>query len=228
MVRYIFLLGVSALVATPTMAQTIIGAKSAVINSGGPGDGAIVDTYSQNGLATKYVSGVTNFDAYIAGNPRHTVNFQGFEWFSNRGTTSAVVTYDLGSVMQIDRVALWNEEFAGIGLLNLLTSTNGSTFTSLGNFVPTDNPPVSTSVTDYGADVFSFATTMTRYVRFSMSQCPQPNGNNYTSCSIGEVAFRTATVNGAVPEPATWALMLAGFGAVGGAMRRRRTVATLV
>jgi len=30
---------------------------------------------------------------------------------------------------------------------------------------------------------------------------------------------------GAVPEPATWAMMIAGFGAVGLAMRRRRTVA---
>jgi hypothetical protein len=26
---------------------------------------------------------------------------------------------------------------------------------------------------------------------------------------------------GAVPEPATWAMMLVGFGVVGGAMRRR-------
>ena len=33
-----------------------------------------------------------------------------------------------------------------------------------------------------------------------------------------------ASVNaGAVPEPATWAMMIAGFGLVGGAMRRRRT-----
>jgi PEP-CTERM motif len=29
---------------------------------------------------------------------------------------------------------------------------------------------------------------------------------------------------GAVPEPASWALMIAGFGLVGGVMRRRRTV----
>lgn len=28
---------------------------------------------------------------------------------------------------------------------------------------------------------------------------------------------------GAVPEPATWAMMIAGFGAIGGALRRRRT-----
>ena len=32
----------------------------------------------------------------------------------------------------------------------------------------------------------------------------------------------------AVPEPAAWALMLAGFGIVGGAMRRRRVTADKV
>lgn len=32
----------------------------------------------------------------------------------------------------------------------------------------------------------------------------------------------------AVPEPATWALMILGFGAVGGAMRRRQSVAAKV
>lgn len=33
----------------------------------------------------------------------------------------------------------------------------------------------------------------------------------------------TITTSGAVPEPAAWAMMLAGFGLVGGAMRRRTT-----
>lgn len=37
-------------------------------------------------------------------------------------------------------------------------------------------------------------------------------------------AFGTVTINGAgaVPEPATWAMMIGGFGMVGGAMRRRQ------
>ena len=36
------------------------------------------------------------------------------------------------------------------------------------------------------------------------------------------------SVSGAVPEPATWALMILGFGAVGGAMRRRAAMRTTV
>ncbi|NJC05945.1 hypothetical protein GGQ97_001738 [Sphingomonas kaistensis] len=36
------------------------------------------------------------------------------------------------------------------------------------------------------------------------------------------VLYRSTSVTTAVPEPGTWALMLVGFGAVGGAMRRRR------
>ena len=37
-----------------------------------------------------------------------------------------------------------------------------------------------------------------------------------------------ATTGGGVPEPATWALMILGFGAVGGALRRRQSVKTTV
>lgn len=35
-------------------------------------------------------------------------------------------------------------------------------------------------------------------------------------------AITIPSVSGAVPEPATWAMMLMGFGAIGAAMRRRR------
>ena len=33
---------------------------------------------------------------------------------------------------------------------------------------------------------------------------------------------RTVTIHGAVPEPATWAMLITGFGLAGGALRRRR------
>lgn len=45
-------------------------------------------------------------------------------------------------------------------------------------------------------------------------------GNNITSFSSALVAD---PVTPSVPEPATWAMMIVGFGLVGGAMRRRKT-----
>lgn len=40
------------------------------------------------------------------------------------------------------------------------------------------------------------------------------------------LGVRLDSVRGAVPEPATWAMMLLGFGAIGASMRRRRTIQT--
>ena len=42
--------------------------------------------------------------------------------------------------------------------------------------------------------------------------------------ALDDVVVSAAAVSGAVPEPATWGLMLVGFGAVGYAMRRNRKV----
>jgi len=39
--------------------------------------------------------------------------------------------------------------------------------------------------------------------------------------------IRLSDVTGAVPEPATWAMMIGGFGLVGGAMRRRRSASAV-
>jgi hypothetical protein len=39
--------------------------------------------------------------------------------------------------------------------------------------------------------------------------------------SIEQVKIQTASVNGAVPEPSTWAMLLLGFGAVGASLRRK-------
>ncbi len=46
----------------------------------------------------------------------------------------------------------------------------------------------------------------------------EARGNN------GANAFAVSLASGAVPEPATWAMLILGFGVVGGAMRRRQRV----
>jgi hypothetical protein len=50
----------------------------------------------------------------------------------------------------------------------------------------------------------------------------QNYGGGGTHIVFDNLTFNAA-VSGAVPEPATWALMILGFGAVGGAMRRRQS-----
>ena len=50
-------------------------------------------------------------------------------------------------------------------------------------------------------------------------------GASYGPTRLGSV--NVAAVGGAVPEPATWAMMLVGFGAVGFGMRRRRSALML-
>lgn len=52
-------------------------------------------------------------------------------------------------------------------------------------------------------------------------------GNSFTldNLTVGGTIINNT---GAVPEPATWALMILGFGAIGASMRRRRPMATLL
>lgn len=51
---------------------------------------------------------------------------------------------------------------------------------------------------------------------------------SFSSASRVQFAGQIGAASGAVPEPATWAMMLVGFGAVGYAMRRQRKNAVAV
>ena len=45
--------------------------------------------------------------------------------------------------------------------------------------------------------------------------------------AFDDITFGSATAGGGVPEPAAWALMIAGMGLAGGALRRRRSLAAV-
>lgn len=59
-----------------------------------------------------------------------------------------------------------------------------------------------------------------------LRQCPGADPTpSHGSCTTGPVGFSLAKQTSAVPEPATWAIMLMGFGGLGAMLRQRRGMA---
>ncbi len=203
----------SAAVHTRVLVQPV----DAVILEGGPGFGSIENTYNQAGLSATYVSGVTPTMPYLA-TTTHTTIFACCEWFSNDGSTTATVSYlvPLDRVKWIDSFHLWNEESSGIGKFDLWWGMFPGDLAHLllAAVSPTDNP----LSPDYLANSWSIAPKPGGWYTLIMSECPQPNPGSFAACAIGEVAFNGPVV----PEPGTWAMMIAGFGLVGWAARNRR------
>ena len=194
-------------------AAPILSPVAATASSTFPGF-PIANTINHSGLLTDFTSGVTDFDAYLATNPLHSRDVPN-EWFSAEPSTSAVVTYDLGTLFSVDRLSLWNENGVGIDSFNVLFSADGIAFSpAVSGLSPTDSPFDS----DYPAQVFNLGIGSARFVRLDITSCPQP-GSPRTFCGIGEVAFAVGAPT-AVPEPATLILLGTGLAAVA---RRRFT-----
>ncbi len=87
---------------------------------------------------------------------------------------------------------------------------------TLGNFKIFS--PIEAAGTGPKAQVFDFQPVTTRYLTFEFEGCL---GGTNSGCGLQEVAFAEG-VTGGVPEPATWAMMILGFGAAGSVLRRRR------
>lgn len=192
-------------------AGSIFTAISAVINSGASYndvDNDINNTFNQSGLYDNYINNVTDFDSYLSFNPYHTSDYNQKEWFSAGSSVS--VTYDLGRLVNVNAIALWNEETTGFGLFNLLGSKDGINFYNLASDLsPTNNPfDINNPNEDYRytANRFNFTSTNSQYIRFDASNCHDET-NTFNYCSIGEVAFRTAEV----PEPETLAIFCLGL-----------------
>ena len=118
--------------------------------------------------------------------------------------SSATTSYDAAALMNASySPALYDAFFIGDGLTgnNGLGQSDGTTQTF---FVPLGATTLVLGFADAGG----------------YSGAPGSYGDN-----LGSLDVTVDGIGGAVPEPATWAMMLGGFGLVGGAMRRRQRTA---
>jgi hypothetical protein len=69
-----------------------------------------------------------------------------------------------------------------------------------------------------------YAASGTSFDRVVFAEIPQQGGYESDNHTVGQWFRKSGTIippNGAVPEPQTWALLIAGFGMVGASLRRR-------
>jgi hypothetical protein len=222
----IFFAAVSTIVASPALASghggggeghgVMVQAKDCVILLGGPGDGTCTQTHNQAGLLNPYVDQVTPWQGYQSD---HEWVFAGNEWFSTPGTSTATISYYVHAekTKGIRHFMHWNEDASGVGRFNLWYGTSPGDLADLvlsGIFPP--NNPIN-ELYNGQKFKFDFKRPNTGWWTLEMFDCPQGAGD-YPACGLGEVAFGGP----AVPEPGTWAMMIAGFGLVGWAARNRR------
>lgn len=212
--KILLAMGFALSAATASNAAVIVSAVGATAtNEFGPGF-EITNTIDQSGLSANYVSGVTDFDAYIGANPIHSFTALDLEWFTEEDVLTATVVYDLGVALRLDRFALWHEEASGFSTALISHSLDGISFTGS----PTINPVDSPLTTDYGAQVFGFGgIIMARYVQFDIRDCPDATFT-FNACAMGEVAFSSP-----VPIPGALVFLLSGVGGLAVVRRRTRT-----
>ena len=154
---------------------------------------------------------------------KHDADFNNM-WMTDLGVDTATLTFDLGGAFKLSSIDVWNYNFGkeewvstldrASKAFTLAISTDGVTFTQVlaGEFARGTGELL-------GAETFGF-TGVARYVQLNLSgnHQRQPETYGYAPIGLSEVRF----AGSAVPEPATWAMMIAGFGLVGGALRASR------
>ena len=116
---------------TSANAGVILSPTRVVANTlGGTTTSHIID---ESGLAPSFISGVTDYDTYVAGNPTHAAlqfisNPNG--WASATGFAGKFMEFDLGDVYNILSFALWTQSNGGAVNSFTLSSAADQNFTT--------------------------------------------------------------------------------------------------
>jgi PEP-CTERM motif len=139
--------------------------------------------------------------------------------FADGGTASGTFSTDTATGF----VTAFNVSTAGGSTLSPFSYTAGTSTVQDNLFAPQSFLLINTAITRYVALVFANPLTAGGVNSLAIGNFPV---GSYECDNCNAVRYVTSgfatTVTAAVPEPTSWALMIAGFGLVGGAMRRRR------
>jgi hypothetical protein len=206
------ILGLSALLAVvstaPAWAGPILSPVAATARA--TLAGSINRTIDQSGLSAGFVSGVTDFDAYIAGNPTHAGPFDGNAWSASTASLPINLDFSLGGSYAVGDLALWTS-FAGFSINRFIVFTSAdasfATAFNAGSFDANDTlPPMA-------AQVFNLLPSTGAFLRIQIQ-----SNEGAGAVNLSEIGVE---VN-AVPEPA--GLLLVGAGIAATAARRRLRV----
>jgi hypothetical protein len=193
-------------------AGVILAPVSATASANTPGGGDILHTIDQSGLFTPYVSGVTDFDVYIASDPRHDYPAAENAWAAEAADIPIDLDYDLGATYSIDSLALWTS-WGGYstGEFEVFVASDASFAgaVSLGTYNANDTDP------PLAAQVIDLPVTDGRFLRLRILSTTA-QGAEYVNHSETAVEVVSATP---VPEP--FVLSLLGIGLAARALQRR-------
>ncbi|WP_068875471.1 MULTISPECIES: PEPxxWA-CTERM sorting domain-containing protein [unclassified Phenylobacterium] len=198
-------------------AARMVAPVSVSVASGGTAGSfwTVDNVIDQSGLLQYYEPGVTDFEDYVAGDPRHNDSIN-TRWLSDENITSAKLVFDFGADVTLSAFAFW-DDFSTSNSTFRFTSLDGlTTFAEVAVADPNQR--------GVGAQAFRLPSITTRYLTLEILGCnPTPSGTLRGGCGLQEIAFAEAPAG--VPEPATWAMMILGFGAAGTVLRRRKLCA---
>ena len=129
---------------------------------------------------------------------------------SNNGVDDVVTTYSAVAAADFTQSFIWRyQTFDG----------DGASYDPAGYFIDTQFFQLSNDALDFG----EFQTGTITITVLAGQTFGAYVGSTDGGFGRGQISFG-AGAGGIVPEPATWAMMIGGIGAAGGALRRRRKV----
>jgi PEP-CTERM putative exosortase interaction domain len=196
-----------------------------------PAQATVITPVSVTASSTQTHGGFYNAENLIDGSGLtdglHDRDFRNM-WMTQLGVAKAELVFDLGGVFDLVSSDIWQFNYAdpypvnpvhiintidrGVKDFRILTSLDGVTFTEVfdGQLAQANGDPLA-------AQTIAFNSTA-QFVKFDiLSNYAEGTIYDPYASGLSEVRFNSAPV----PEPATWAMMIAGFGLAGAAMRRR-------